>query len=203
MKSSVAVLIISVGILQLSAICPAKPRLRPQNNSVAGAIARPCKIISSGLKPLKKASKGKQQKLEDEDGDSSGACLEVHSTALEVQEYLQAQAREQKWSLTEEHVAEDAWRFSRKLEKDELLQATKKDGSTARVNWSSGLAFIQVRTTELDDGFVRVQVSARFQGYGQNTDSFAPPKDTWPLKSNFALENNLISILEAHFKLMR
>jgi hypothetical protein len=138
--------------------------------------------------------------MPDEGADSAGACLEVRSTALEIQEYLQTYAREEKWNLSGEHVAEDAWTFSRKLEKEELLRYTKNDARTDRVNWTSGVAFIQVNTIELNDGFVRVQVSVRFQGYGQSLDRFAPPKEFWPLKSNATFENQLISVLEKHFK---
>jgi hypothetical protein len=68
------------------------------------------------------------------------------------------------------------------------------------VNWTDGKAIVQVRTRELDGGFSRVEISARFQGSGQNVDRFAPPRDSWDLESNGALEKNLIAALEAHVK---
>jgi hypothetical protein len=166
--------------------------------SVDGA-ARPCKNIASGSKSSKGTTKRNRKKILD-DADTAAACLEVRSTVIEIQEYLQNYGREEKWNLSGEHVAEDAWTFSRKLEKEELLGYTKKDANTDRVNWTSGVAFIQVKTLELNAGFVRVQVSARFQGYGQSLDRFAPPKESWPLSSNATLENQLISILEKHSK---
>jgi hypothetical protein len=171
----------------------------PNRSSVDGA-ARPCKNIASGSKSSKARKKNGKKNTDDGGADGAGACLEVRSTALEIQEYLQTYGREEKWNLSGEHVAEDAWTFSRKLEKEELLRYTKNDASTDRVNWTSGVAFIQVNTIKLNDGFVRVQVSVRFQGYGQSSDRFAPPKELWPLKSNTTFENQLISIVEKHFK---
>lgn len=102
--------------------------------------------------------------------------------------------------MGDEHVAEDAWTFSRKLERDELLRFTRQEANAQAVNWTSGEAFVQVNTIELDDGFVRVQISVRFNGFGQSEDRFAPPKESWPLTSNFILEGQLISILGKHFK---
>jgi hypothetical protein len=163
-------------------------------------VARPCKSIPVGSKRSKGAHKDISQKLGNASGNATNACIEVHSTAIEVQEYLQAQGREGKWNLSDEHVAEDAWTFSRKLERDELLRFTKPDASTDRVNWTSGAAFVQVSTVELDDGFVRVEISAHFEGYGQSADRFAPPKGSWPLNSNATLESHLLSILGKHFK---
>ncbi len=164
------------------------------------SLARPCMNIATGSKPSKATRKTGKKNLGDTNAEASRSCLEVHSTALEIQEFLQAYGREGKWKLIEEQVGEDAWTFSRKLETDELLQFTKRDANSDGVNWTSGVAFVQVRTVELAGGFVRVQVSARYRGYGQSQDRFAPPKESWPLSSNGGLENHLISILEAHFK---
>jgi hypothetical protein len=164
------------------------------------SLARPCKSTASGSKPSKRTRKTGKQNLSDANAQTSQGCLEVHSTALEIQEFLQAHGREEKWKLIEEQVGEDAWTFSRKLEKDELLQYTTRDAESDGVNWTSGVVFVQLRTVELAAGFVRVQISARFQGYGQNQDRFAPPRESWPLSSNAGLENHLISVLEAHFK---
>jgi hypothetical protein len=164
------------------------------------SLTRPCLNADSGAKPSKEKKKTGKKNLGDTNGETSRNCLEVHSTALEIQEFLQAYGRQEKWHLIEEQVGEDAWTFTRKLEKDELLQFTKRDANSDAVNWTSGVAFVQVRTAELAAGFVRVQVSARFRGFGQGQDRFAPPKESWPLSSNGGLENHLISVLEAHFK---
>jgi hypothetical protein len=196
----IAIALLVLAIAPLSApLAKTTQSTAPQGPSVDGAV-RPCKNIASGSKSSKARKKNGKKNMPDEGADSAGACLEVRSTALEIQEYLQTYAREEKWNLSGEHVAEDAWTFSRKLEKEELLRYTKNDARTDRVNWTSGVAFIQVNTIELNDGFVRVQVSVRFQGYGQSSDRFAPPKEFWPLKSNATFENQLISIVEKHFK---
>jgi len=171
----------------------------PRSPSV-DSLARPCNNTPIGSKPSKGTKKNGKKDLGDAGADSAGACIEVRSRALEIQEYLQAYGREQKWNLSDEHVAEDAWTFTRKLEREEFLRYTKNDANTDRVKWTSGVAFVQVKTVDLGEGFVRVQVSAHFQGYGQSLDRFAPPKEFWPLISNGTLENQLISALEAHYK---
>jgi hypothetical protein len=183
-----------VGLAQLAAIS-LTAEVSARNWKPSNIVTRPCKIIHDTSKPSKEAKKNGKKRLGDVDG-----CLEMRSTTLEVQEYLQAYGREQKWNLSDEHVAEDAWTFSRKLERDELLRYTQNDASTGRVSWTSGMAFVQINTTELDEGFVRVQIAARFQGYGQSLDRFAPQKEFWPLISNGSLEKQLISIVEMHFK---
>lgn len=193
-KSRFVLIPVVVALAQLAAISLAA-QVSARNWKPPNTATRPCKIVPDTSKPSKEAKKNGKKRLGDADG-----CLEVHSTTLEVQEYLQAYGREQKWNLSDEHVAEDAWTFSRKLERDELLHYAQNDANTERVNWTSGVAFVQVRTAELDEGFVRVQVSARFQGYGQSLDRFAPQKEFWPLISNGSFERQLISALEVHFK---
>jgi hypothetical protein len=196
----IAIALLVLAIAPLSApLAKTTQSTAPQGPSVDGAV-RPCKNIASGSKSSKARKKNGKKNRDDEGANSAETCLEMRSTALEIQEYLQTYGREEKWNLSGEHVAEDAWTFSRKLEKEELLRYTKNDANTDRVNWTSGVAFIQVNTIELNDGFVRVQVSVRFQGYGQSLDRFAPPKEFWPLKSNATFENQLISVLEKHFK---
>jgi hypothetical protein len=183
-----------VGLAQLAGIS-LTAQVSARDWKPPNTAARPCKIAPDTSKPSKEAKKNGKKRLGDVDG-----CLEVHSTTLEVQEYLQAYGREQKWNLGDEHVADDVWTFSRKLERDELLRYTQNDANSERVDWSSGLAFVQVKTAELVEGFVRVQIAARFQGYGQSLDRFAPQKEFWPLSSNGSVERQLISALEVHFK---
>lgn len=183
-----------VGLAQLAAFS-LTARVSVLDWKPPNTAARPCRIVPDTSKPSKETKKNGKKRLRDVDG-----CLEVRSTTLEVQEYLQAYGREQRWNLGDEHVAEDAWTFSRKLERDELLRYVQKDANAERVNWTSGVAFVQVRTAELEEGFVRVQIAAHFQGYGQSLDRFAPQKEFWPLISNGSVEKQLISALELHFK---
>jgi hypothetical protein len=110
--------------------------LRPQNPT-AEILTRPCQGIANSLKPLKATNKKRPQKPGEEDTNTASVCLEMRSKALEVQEYLQSYGRAQKWNLIDEHVADDAWTFSRKLRRDELSLYTNKDTSIERVIWSS------------------------------------------------------------------
>jgi hypothetical protein len=194
LNSQFVLIPVVIGLAQLAAI-PLTAQVSARDWKPPNTATRPCKIVPDTSKPSKEAKKNRRKRLGDVDG-----CLEVRSTTLEVQEYLQAYGREQKWNLGDEHVAEDAWTFTRKLEREELLRYAQNDANTARVNWTSGVAFVQVKTAELEEGFVRVQIAARFQGYGQSLDRFAPQKEFWPLSSNGSLERQLISALEVHFK---
>jgi hypothetical protein len=195
----VAIAMLIVMVASLSAIHAESAQGSTPPNPAVDIASRPCKRTPDS-KRSKGANKNRSKKPGDESANSTSQCIEVHSTAIDVQEYLQAQGREEKWNLSDEHVAEDAWTFSRKLEKDELVRFTKQEASTEHVSLTSGAAFVRVGTVELDDGFVRVQVTARFEGYGQSADRFAPPKESWPLNSNATLENQLISILGRHFR---
>ena len=113
---------------------------------------------------------------------------------------LQTYVRDLNWKIVDEHIAEDSWTFLRNLERYELLSYTKSDADTVRVTWTSGKAFVQARTAQLQDGFTRVQISARFQGYGQSSDRFVPAKESWHLDSNGTLESQLLFALQTHVK---
>jgi hypothetical protein len=163
----------------------------------ADASSRPCSADSANLKAArehKKKGKGNDA------NEAASGCLEAKRSVLEIQEFLQSFIRLQGWRFGEEKIAEDSWIFSRYLDKDELLRFAKEGPYAGRVNWSAGKALIQVRTRELDGGFTRVEISARLQGYGQNVDRFAPPKESWDLNSSGALEEELSAALEAHVK---
>jgi hypothetical protein len=164
---------------------------------------RPCNIATAPAKSRKKTGRNKQKNVQDASDAGTHACLEAHSTSLDIQEYLQAYAREQKWNIAEERVADDTWTFARILEKKDLLSTTKSNPSNSHVAWTSGKSLVKVRTEELEGGFTRVSISAGFVGYGQNADQFATQRQSWPLDSNGALESQLISALETHFRSLR
>jgi hypothetical protein len=144
LNSRFVLVTIVVGLVQLAAI-PLTAQVSARDRKAPNTATRPCKIAPDTSKPSKEAKKNGKKRLGDVDG-----CLEVRSTTLEVQECLQAYGREQKWSLGDEHVADDAWTFTRKLEREELLRYAQNDANTERVNWTSGVAFVQVRMAELD-----------------------------------------------------
>jgi len=172
----------------------------PSDKSTASvASVRPCPADSMNSKSARETKK-KGKGAAAGSNEIPPACMEVQTSALDVQDFFQSFVREQTWRIGEENVAEDAWSFYRYMDKDELLRFSKEGLLAGRVNWTQGKALIQVRTRELEKGFTRVEVTARFQGYGQNVDRFAPPKDSWQLGSNGTLEKSLISALESHLK---
>jgi len=171
------------------------PTDKPANGG-AVSVARPCPLPAADPKHKAK-TKGKGVAGSNE---AASACLEAKGSALEIQEFFQSYVREQAWRFGEEKIVADGWLFARYLDKNELLQFAREGLFAARVKWSEGKAYVQVTTRELDDGFTRVEITARFQGAGQSVDRFAPPRDSWDLDSNGTLEQGLIAALEAHLK---
>jgi hypothetical protein len=161
--------------------------------AATASIVRPCSALPARKNKTKTKGAAKAEEF-------AFACLEAKGSPLEFQEFFQSYVRAQIWQIIEEKIVNDGWIFSRSLTKDELLQLAKEGLFAGRVNWTDGKVVVQVRTRELDGGFSRVEISARFQGSGQNVDRFAPPRDSWDLESNGALEKNLIAALEAHVK---
>lgn len=155
------------------------------------AAARPCPVLPARKNKTRAKGAAKVEEF-------AFACLEAKGSLLEFQEFFQSYVRAQSWQIADERIIEDGWIFSRSLTKDELLQCAKEGPLAGRVHWTDGKALVQVRTRELDGGFSRVEISARFQGGGQNVDRFTPPRDSWDLESNGTLEKNLIAALDAH-----
>jgi hypothetical protein len=164
-----------------------------------GVAVRACNSSSSEIKPAKRPNK-KQGKSANAPPAEAIACLEVHAATLEIQEFIESVVRNEQWKLTDQHAAEEALTFVRHLQKDELLDYTKSDRKRDRVSWTGGRAFIQAMTSEVADGFIRIEILASFLGYGQSPDQFAPPKESWPLDSNGSLEKALLTAVENHFK---
>ena len=169
--------------------------LQPQNPLSTGS-ARPCaagwdSVTNQKNKRHHNAGKDAQQ--------TTDACVELASSTLEIQEYLQALARKQQWPITEEHVTEDSWVFSRELSPEEFLKATKKTALVDKVDWTGGSAVIHINTVQLSGGFARTIVQAEFRGYGQSKDQFAMQREYWSLDSNGSLETALTTILADHF----
>ena len=190
-------LILLSGLSLFFAVCPFETPIVAQQPadkaSSSAALVRPC--------PAPPARKNKTRAKRGAKAEEFAfACLEAKGSPLEFQEFFQSYVRAQSWPISEEKIVEDGWVFSRSLSKDELLQFAKEGPYAGRVNWTEGKAVVQVQTRELEGGFSRVEISARFQGGGQNVDRFAPPRDSWDLESNGALEKKLIAALEAHVK---
>lgn len=129
----------------------------------------------------------------------SGACVELVSSTLEIQEYLQSYARAQQWKITADQMNEDSWTFSLEIEKDELLRDTTDDSRKKRVEWTVGAVRVHVNTAQLSDGYARTIVRASFRGYGRPADQFAMEREYWDLDSNNNFENAVVFALRTHF----
>jgi hypothetical protein len=163
-------------------------------------IVRPCPAPSTSSKPARRGNRKRKGVVDSK--EVPPACLEAKASALDIQEFLQSFIREQRWSIRREGVSEDAWTFFRSLEKDELLRFVDVGPFAGHVNWTEGKAFVKVNTGEAQGGFTRVLITAKFTGYGQNMDRFAPPQELWKPASNGTLEKSLVSALETHFQSM-
>jgi len=175
--------------------CAQAPDERSPNSevSVRTCAARP----TSSKSGRKNKTKGKTVANPPELGP---ACLEAKEPPLNIQEFFQSYVRVQAWRFADEKIVADGWIFGRALDKDELLQFAKEGIFAGQVAWSEGKAVVLVSTRELDDGYTRVEVSARLQGFGQSVDRFAPERVFWDLESTGLLEKTLIEALEEHFK---
>lgn len=129
------------------------------------------------------------------------ACLEVQGEAVEIQETLQAAVRDLKWRVHENHASEDSWTFVRSLNVEELEKYADTKVLLEPVEFEYGKAALLVRTTDLGQGFVRVQISAQIQGEGKSSDAVVKqPATSWPLRSKGTLEQELIAELRSHYK---
>lgn len=161
-------------------------------------LVRPCAVRPTSSKSGRKNKiKGKSAANPSEFGL---ACLEAKDAPLNIQEFFQSYVRVEAWRFADEKIVADGWIFARALDKDELLQFAKEGIFAGHVSWSEGKAVVLVSTRELDDGYTRVEVSARLQGFGQSLDRFAPARDSWDLESSGLLEKTLIEALQDHFK---
>jgi hypothetical protein len=129
------------------------------------------------------------------------ACLEMKGEPIEIQEFLQTAVRELQWRIGENHASEDSWNFVRYLNEEELAKYGDTKVLIEPVEFTSGKAAITIRTTELAEGYARVQIATNFQGEGKSTDKvWAQPGNSWPLRSTGVLEQELISALQKRYK---
>jgi hypothetical protein len=128
-------------------------------------------------------------------------CLEVKGEGIEIQEFLQTTAREQSWRIGENHSSEDTWSFVRYFDSEELEKYADTKVLIEPVKFTSGKAAVTIRTTDLNDGYSRVQISVHFLGEGKSTDkAWGQPTSQWVLSSKGVQEQELGSALQTHFK---
>jgi hypothetical protein len=128
-------------------------------------------------------------------------CMEVKGKPIEIQEFLQSIVRELQWRIGENHASEETWTFIRYLNDDELAKYSDTRVLVEPVVFTSGKAAVTVHTTELSDGFVRLQVATHIRAEGKSTDKVsAQPGTSWPLGSKGVLEQELVNALETRYK---
>jgi hypothetical protein len=129
------------------------------------------------------------------------ACVEIKGEALEIQESLQAAVRDLKWRVHDNHASEDTWTFVRHLTVEELEKYADTKVLLEPVEFENGKAALLVRTADIGQGFVRVQISAQIQGEGKSSDAAVKqPVTSWPLRSKGTLEQELIAALLSRYK---
>jgi hypothetical protein len=174
------------------------PAFGQQTNSPSPEI-RECKP-GFDASTKKKPERSRKSKIADDLAVTSPVCLEIRYPALMIQERLQKYVRAQRWNISDEQTSEDTWTFSLMLSKDQLSSYTKPL-VLPKIAWHGGKASIQLRTSELPDGYTRAVISARFDGYGDAEDQFAVQHESWPLSSNGTLESHLLSALKTAVQL--
>ena len=179
-----------------SVICRAAEIPAPQGTI---ANSRPC-AENPVLAPSSK-SKSTRNAKHPSPADPLPACIEIKGQPIAIQEFLQSAVREFQWRIGENHASEDTWTFVRYLSDRELAYCGDTKIFVEPVHFSGGKAAVLLRTTEMGDGYARVQISAHIQGEGSSTDKLsAQNSSSWPLRSTGALEQELISTLQTRYK---
>jgi len=163
--------------------------------------ARDCKLGYDDSIGKKKNSPPKRKGAAPADA-TAPSCIEVHQSAIAAQEYLQLLVRDLRWNIGDEQASEELWSFTIYLGADDVA-AYAKPPVDPKVEWSGGKGVVTVRTTELPDGFTRIVVNAKFDGYGDPEDKFAPKRSSWPLPSNGSLEARLTAAARDRFSRAR
>jgi hypothetical protein len=188
-------LMISFGFAGVAGV----PAQQINQNSAPSAVSRACSanpVLSSG--GINKQAHKTKHPLPPE---PPPACLEMKGESLEIQETLQAVVRDLKWRVHENHVSEDSWTFVRSLNVEELENYADTKVLLEPVEFEYGKAALMVRTADIGQGFVRVQISAQIQGEGKSADTVVKqPVSSWPLRSKGTLEQELIAALRGRYK---
>lgn len=182
--------------LWLTAQAPASPS--------AGAPATTANTRACSANPVlasSEKSKAAKKSKRPQPPEPLPVCLEVKGQPIEIQEFLQSVVRELQWRTGENHASEDTWSFVRYLDAEELAKYGDTKVLVEPVEFTSGKAAITLRTSELPDGYSRVQITARFQGEGKSTDKiWAQPGSVWTLRSREVLEQELSGALQTRYK---
>jgi hypothetical protein len=125
----------------------------------------------------------------------------VKGEGIEIQELLQKKAREQAWRIGENQVSDDTWSYVRYLDPDQLEKYADTKVLIEPIQFTSGKAAVTVRTAEIGEGYVRVQIIVHLQGEGRSTDKvLGQPRSVWTLNSKGVLEQELVTALQTRHK---
>jgi hypothetical protein len=166
------------------------------SNSLSSTHTRPCSS-NPGLPPDSKAAKESPKNKSAGTPSTPPACLEVKGAPVELQEFLQAFIRDQKWRISQEQASVESLSFVRYLEPEELARFAHTEILGGRIAWTEGKVGVQMTIAEAADGFTRIQVAAKFQGKGSSNQHLARPTNLWPLASRGTLEGSMIAALES------
>jgi hypothetical protein len=181
-------------------VFPAQEPAAPAVAAAGTASTRPCSV--NPVLPPPKAKKKSSQKVKHPlPPEPAPTCIEVKGEGIEVQEFLQNTAREQAWRIGENHASEDTWSYVRYFGADELENVADTNVLLEPVKFTGGKAAVTVRTTDLGEGYSRVQITVHILGEGKSTDkTWAQPATTWPLNSKGVLEKELVTALQTSYK---
>ena len=171
----------------------------PATPTGATASTRPCSanaVLTPGGK-----EKGSHKPKHPLPAEPAPACIEVKGEGIEIQEFLQSTAREQGWRIGENRVSDDTWSFVRYLDPDELKKYADTKVLIEPIQFTSGKAAVTLRTTEIGEGYVRVQIMVQVQGEGKSGDKvLGQPGSVWRLNSKGVLEQELVATLQTRYK---
>ena len=171
----------------------------PAQSFASPAVTRACSanpVLAPGGKQ-KHTTKTKQSLP----ADPLPVCIEIKGDPLEIQETLQAIARDLQWRIHDNHATEDSWTFVRYLDTDELEKYADTKVLIQPVDFEDGKTAIVVRTTDIGEGFTRVQISARFEAEGKSSDTtMKHPASFWQLKTKGVLEQEMVAALQNRYR---
>jgi len=195
----VRIYLLFTGLLFCGAALRAQAQTAPATPTGGTAATRACST-NPVLTPSDK-KKGSHAPKHPLPPEPAPACIEVKGEGIEIQELLQKTAREQAWRIGDNRVSDDTWSYVRYLDPEELEKYADTKVLIEAIQFSGGKAAVTVRTTEINEDYVRVQISVQFQGEGKSTDKvLGQPGSSWTLKSKGVLEQELVTVVQKRYK---
>jgi hypothetical protein len=195
----VRVHLLFTGLFFCSATLAAQQQTAPATPISVTVASRPCSanpVLATGEK--KKGSHNPKHPLP---AQPAPTCIEMKGEGLEIQEFLQDTAREQAWRIGENRVSDDTWSCVRYFGPDELEKYADTKVLLEPVQFTGGKAAVTLRTTDIGEGYARVQIMVQLQGEGKTADKvLGQPGSLWTLNSKGVLEQELVTALQTRYK---